>query len=203
MWVYILKSKDEAFETFKEFKLKVENEVRKKLKSFRTDIGGEFTSREFSRYCKENGILRQLTTPYSPQQNFIVERRNRDVKFKDDEGWDWKGYLDNINPSKPEWRDFIISENQTSCSRLIDEVSTQDSERNNEDSAPSPIQNITDDDISDDDKIEQPIDNPSTPPSYTYEPNSEDSTEHTSSIASSSRPLDHTPVRGYINLSEI
>nr|GEX70476.1 ribonuclease H-like domain, reverse transcriptase, RNA-dependent DNA polymerase [Tanacetum cinerariifolium] len=58
-------------------------------------------------------------------------------------------------------------------------------------------------DISDDDEIEQPIDNPSTPPPYTYEPNSEDSTGHTSLIASSSRPLDHTPVRGYKNLFEI
>ncbi|GJX03123.1 zinc finger, CCHC-type containing protein [Tanacetum coccineum] len=79
MWIYFLKSKDEAFATFKEFKLKVENEVGKKLKSFRTDRGGEFTSREFTRYCKENGILRQLTAPYSPQQNGIVERRNRSV----------------------------------------------------------------------------------------------------------------------------
>ncbi|GJZ84085.1 zinc finger, CCHC-type containing protein [Tanacetum coccineum] len=77
IWVYFLKSKDEAFETFKEFKLKVENEVGKKLRSFRTDRGGEFTSREFTRYCKENGILRQLTAPYSPQHNVIVERRNR------------------------------------------------------------------------------------------------------------------------------
>nr|GEY19363.1 zinc finger, CCHC-type [Tanacetum cinerariifolium] len=121
---------------------------------------------------------------------------SRDVKFKEDEGWDWKGYLDNINPSKPEWRDFIISENQTSSSRIIDEVSTQDSERNDEDSALSPIHNNTHDDISDDDEIEQPIDNPSTPLPYTYEPNSKDSTGYTSSIASSSRPLDHTPVRG-------
>ncbi|GJV03970.1 zinc finger, CCHC-type containing protein [Tanacetum coccineum] len=79
MWVYFLKLKDEAFETFKEFKLKVENEVGKKLRSFRTDRGGEFTSREFTRYCNENGILRQLTAPYSPQQNGIVERRNRSV----------------------------------------------------------------------------------------------------------------------------
>nr|GFA12573.1 zinc finger, CCHC-type [Tanacetum cinerariifolium] len=74
MWVYFLKSKDEAFETFKQFKLKVENEVRKKLKSFRTEKGGKFTSMEFTRYCKENGILRQLTAPYSPQQNGIVKR---------------------------------------------------------------------------------------------------------------------------------
>nr|GEZ27152.1 zinc finger, CCHC-type [Tanacetum cinerariifolium] len=219
--VYFLKSKDEAFKTFKEFKLKVENDVEKKLKSFRTDRGGEFTSREFTRYCKKNGILRQLTAPYSLQQNGIVERRNRnkglsiidpvtkdiivsrDVKFKEDEGWDWKGYLDNINPSEPEWRDFIISKNQTSSSRIIDEVSTQDSERNDEDNAPSPMQNNTHGDISDDDKIEQQIDNPSTPPPYTFEPNSEDSTGYTSSIASSLRPFDHKPVQGYKNLYEI
>nr|GEX64452.1 zinc finger, CCHC-type [Tanacetum cinerariifolium] len=38
------------------------------LKMLRTDRGGEFTSNEFTQYCKENGIARQLTTPYSPQQ---------------------------------------------------------------------------------------------------------------------------------------
>nr|GEW44664.1 zinc finger, CCHC-type [Tanacetum cinerariifolium] len=45
----------------------------------RTDRGGEFTSNEFTQYCKENGIARQLTAPYSPQQNGIVERRNRTI----------------------------------------------------------------------------------------------------------------------------
>nr|GEZ87171.1 zinc finger, CCHC-type [Tanacetum cinerariifolium] len=43
----------------------------------RTDQGGEFTSNEFMQYCNENGIARQLTAPYSPQQNRVVERRNR------------------------------------------------------------------------------------------------------------------------------
>ncbi|KAD4584105.1 hypothetical protein E3N88_21706 [Mikania micrantha] len=77
MWVYFLTSKDEAFKTFKEFKLKVENEVGIKLKMLRTDRGGEFTSNEFTQFCKDNGIARQLTAPYSPQQNGVVERRNR------------------------------------------------------------------------------------------------------------------------------
>ncbi|GKE43965.1 zinc finger, CCHC-type containing protein [Tanacetum coccineum] len=45
----------------------------------RTDRGGEFTSNEFTQYCKENGIARQLTAPYSPQQNGVVERRNRTI----------------------------------------------------------------------------------------------------------------------------
>nr|GFB99451.1 ribonuclease H-like domain, reverse transcriptase, RNA-dependent DNA polymerase [Tanacetum cinerariifolium] len=42
-----------------------------------------------------------------------------------------------------------------------------------------------------------------TPPPYTYEPNSEGSTRHTSSTASSSRPFDHTLVQGYRNISKI
>lgn len=34
---------------------------------------------EFSDYCKEQGIRRQLTTAYTPQQNGIAERKNRTV----------------------------------------------------------------------------------------------------------------------------
>nr|GEX00098.1 ribonuclease H-like domain, reverse transcriptase, RNA-dependent DNA polymerase [Tanacetum cinerariifolium] len=45
----------------------------------RTDRGGEFTSNKFTQYCKENGIARQLTAPYSPQQNGVVERKNRTI----------------------------------------------------------------------------------------------------------------------------
>ncbi|PWA64782.1 zinc finger, CCHC-type [Artemisia annua] len=67
MWAYSLTSKDQAFGTFKEFRQKIEMELRLKLRMLRTDRGGEFTSNEFTKYCKENGIARQLTAPYSPQ----------------------------------------------------------------------------------------------------------------------------------------
>ncbi|GJW27479.1 ribonuclease H-like domain, reverse transcriptase, RNA-dependent DNA polymerase [Tanacetum coccineum] len=79
MWAYFLKSKDQAFDTFKEYKKSIENELRTTLKMLRTDQGGEFTSNEFTQYYKENGIARQLTAPYSPQQNGVVERRNRTI----------------------------------------------------------------------------------------------------------------------------
>nr|GEZ75268.1 zinc finger, CCHC-type [Tanacetum cinerariifolium] len=79
MWAYFLTSKDQTFSTFKEFRQRIEMEMRMKLRMLRTDRGGEFTSNEFTKYCKENGIARQLTAPYSPQQNRVVERRNRIV----------------------------------------------------------------------------------------------------------------------------
>ena len=45
--------------------------------TLRTDRGGEFTSHEFNTFCNDNGIRRHLTAPYTPQQNGVVERRNR------------------------------------------------------------------------------------------------------------------------------
>nr|GEY55176.1 zinc finger, CCHC-type [Tanacetum cinerariifolium] len=74
-----LNTKDQAFDTFKEFKKSIENELRTTLKMLRTDRGGEFTSNEFIQYFKENSIARQLTAPYSPQQNGVVKRRNRTI----------------------------------------------------------------------------------------------------------------------------
>ncbi|BBG96481.1 transposable element gene [Prunus dulcis] len=50
-----------------------------KVKCLRSDRGGEFTSSEFSKLCEEGGIQRQLTTTYTPQQNGVVERKNRTV----------------------------------------------------------------------------------------------------------------------------
>ena len=41
--------------------------------------GGEFTSSEFNEFCSQQGIKRQLTTAYTPQQNGVAERKNRTV----------------------------------------------------------------------------------------------------------------------------
>jgi transposase InsO family protein len=55
----------------------VENLTKWNIKTLRLDNGGEFTSEEFKEYCKEVGIKRDLSTLYNPQQNGIVERKNR------------------------------------------------------------------------------------------------------------------------------
>jgi transposase InsO family protein len=74
-----MKAKDKAFVSFKEVKEKIEVEKNAKVKALRTDRGGEFRSFEFDEYCKTMGINRYLTTPYSPQQNGVVERRIQTV----------------------------------------------------------------------------------------------------------------------------
>lgn len=79
MWLVLIKSKDQAFSAFKKIKAASELQVDKRLKILRTDRGGEFTSAEFNAFCENEGIERQLTAPYSPQQNGVVERRNQTV----------------------------------------------------------------------------------------------------------------------------
>lgn len=79
MWIYMLKSKDEALSAFKSFRTLVEKGAEKRIKVFRTDRGGEFVSKDFTTYCEEAGIERHFTAPYTPQQNGVVERRNRTV----------------------------------------------------------------------------------------------------------------------------
>ncbi|KAI5354607.1 hypothetical protein L3X38_007502 [Prunus dulcis] len=78
-WVYFLRNKSNAFECFKKFKAMTELQSGDKVKSLRSDRGGEFMSNEFLTYCSEAGIQRQLTVAYSPKQNGVAERKNRTV----------------------------------------------------------------------------------------------------------------------------
>ena len=58
----------------------VENQTGRKLKCLRIDNRGEFKSDEFVKFCRECGIRREYTTPYSLKQNGITERMNRTIQ---------------------------------------------------------------------------------------------------------------------------
>ena len=73
MWLELQATKDEAFVCFKKIKAAAEMESGRRLKAFRTDCGGEFNSGVFVTFCNDNGIKHNRTTPYTPQQNGVVE----------------------------------------------------------------------------------------------------------------------------------
>ena len=77
MWLVLLSNKSEAAATIKKFQAVVEVETGRKLRALRTDRGGEFTAVTFAESYADHGVHRQLTAPYSPQQNGVVERRNQ------------------------------------------------------------------------------------------------------------------------------
>ena len=69
--IFFLKHKDEQYDAFKTYKAWAE---RQKLKTIRTDRGGEFLSKKQKRYLQECRIEHQTLMPYSPQQNGRAER---------------------------------------------------------------------------------------------------------------------------------
>ena len=73
-WVYFLSRKNESFELFKSFKRSVEKEICMNIKCLRSERECEFTSNVFNEFCEVQGIKRQLTAAYTPQQNRVVER---------------------------------------------------------------------------------------------------------------------------------
>ena len=56
MTVMFLKQKFDAFQMFKWYLARVENETGKSIKCFRSDRGGEFISNEFEMFCNDRGI---------------------------------------------------------------------------------------------------------------------------------------------------
>ena len=77
IWMYPLKTKDQVFARFMDWKAMVEKSTGKKLKTLRTDNGGEYTSNQFEDYMRSEGIRHECTIPKNPEQNGVAERLNR------------------------------------------------------------------------------------------------------------------------------
>lgn len=79
-WLYPLKQKYDFFQCFVKFQKEVENHFDKKIKTFQRGGGGEFTSIVFRTHLEQHGIHYQLSCPYIPQQNEVVEIKHRHIK---------------------------------------------------------------------------------------------------------------------------
>ncbi|GJY88075.1 putative ribonuclease H-like domain-containing protein [Tanacetum coccineum] len=75
-WYYLL-TKDETSEIFKNFIKEIENLVDKKVKIIKSDNGTEFKNKVMDDFCREKGIKRKYSVSRTPQQNGVVERRNK------------------------------------------------------------------------------------------------------------------------------
>jgi transposase InsO family protein len=76
IWIYFLKNKSETFSKFKEFKAEAEKQSGKFVKVLRSDGGGEYNSKDFAYFCRQQGIIMQTTTRYTPQQNGVAEKKS-------------------------------------------------------------------------------------------------------------------------------
>jgi transposase InsO family protein len=75
--VFFLHDKADVSDIFKRFFTRVENEFENKLKKVRSDNGSEFKNSRIENFCDEKGIKYEFSTTYTPEQNGLVERKNR------------------------------------------------------------------------------------------------------------------------------
>lgn len=75
----MLKKRSEVLQAFRNYKRRVEKQTGRRIKKLRTDNGKEYLSTDFNKFLEDEGIARQLTVEYTPQQNGIAERANRTI----------------------------------------------------------------------------------------------------------------------------
>jgi transposase InsO family protein len=76
-WVFFLHDKSVVQDTLKKFAKRAQNEFDTKIKKVRSDNGTEFKNTNIKKFLDEEGIGHEFSVPYTPQQNGIVERKNR------------------------------------------------------------------------------------------------------------------------------
>nr|GEV92354.1 hypothetical protein [Tanacetum cinerariifolium] len=76
-WVHFLRSKDEALEVIIKFLKRITVLLQSPVIIIRTNNGTEFKNQVLKEYFDTVGISHQMSSVQTPQQNRVVERRNR------------------------------------------------------------------------------------------------------------------------------
>ena len=76
-WVKFLRSKDETPEIIIKLIKQLQVGLNKIVRFIRTDNGTEFVNQQLTQFYEDLGITHERSIPRTPQQNGVVERRNR------------------------------------------------------------------------------------------------------------------------------
>ena len=80
MFLYLLRSKNEVFATFRQFKKMIEAQLELQVKKLKSDGGSEYDNSKFRKLCEETGMVQNFSAPRCPQQNGGPERLNRTIE---------------------------------------------------------------------------------------------------------------------------
>jgi hypothetical protein len=72
-----LDDKGKTFYIFKKFATRAQNEFGSSMVKIRSDNGSEFHNTRVEEYCDGEGIKHEFSSTYTPQQNGVVERKNK------------------------------------------------------------------------------------------------------------------------------
>ena len=76
-WIFLMQHKSEAQSLLKRFFSYVLTQFDTRIKTFRSDNGGEFLS--LRSFFHDNGVVFQHSCVYTPQQNRVVECKHRHI----------------------------------------------------------------------------------------------------------------------------
>jgi transposase InsO family protein len=76
-WIFFLQEKSQTQETLKGFLRRAQNEFRLRIKNIISDHGTEFKNSQIEGFLEDESIKHEFSSPYTPQQNGVVERKNR------------------------------------------------------------------------------------------------------------------------------
>ena len=76
-WVYFLHAKSETASVLIDHVRQLDKLVKDSVKIIRSDNGTEFKNLIMEEFCKDHGIKQEFSAPGTPQQNGVVERKNR------------------------------------------------------------------------------------------------------------------------------
>ena len=79
-WVFFLTHKSDTHPIFAKFCRKIQNEKGCNIVFVRSDRGREFDNKDVELFCDENGFEHNFSAPRTPQQNGVVERKNRSLQ---------------------------------------------------------------------------------------------------------------------------
>ena len=78
-WVFLMKNKSDVPLLLQEFCAMVSTQFQTKVKVFRSDNGGEYVNHTLACFFCDQGIIHQTTTLFTPQQNGVSKRKNREI----------------------------------------------------------------------------------------------------------------------------
>ena len=79
-WTLFITHKSDSFQAFRKLAKVIQNKKNLKIASIRSDHGGEFENKDFESFYEEHGIEHNFSAPRTPQQNGVVERKNRSLE---------------------------------------------------------------------------------------------------------------------------
>ena len=72
-----MKTRAELFSIFTKFPTEIRTQFNTSIRILRSDNAKEYYSMPFSSFMSSHGILHRSSCAYTPQQNGVVQRKNR------------------------------------------------------------------------------------------------------------------------------